>query len=174
VVINGGFMPLEGKQLELPFVRSPYNYDRDAASNDAGLFCAEPTLAVQSSKEECDINTIVERFGLTGELPTDVRAPRYGDFVGVSDYHSAMNAVAKANEAFDAMPWQVRLRFHGDPEEFVNFVADPANESEARKLGLLVEKVAEVVPPQPAPVAAPAVAVAAGGSQPAPVAESPT
>lgn len=121
-----------------PFVRNPYNYDVDAASDEAGLRCDDVTLTVQDQRDECDINTIVRRFGLTGQLPVDVRSPQYGDFVGITDYHSAMNAIALANESFDLMPAEVRARFGNDPAAFVDFCSDPSNFVEMKSLGLLI------------------------------------
>lgn len=118
------------------FVRNPYNYDTELASRESGLYCDDVSLAVQSAAEECDINTIVRRFGLTGELPDAVQAPTYGDFTGVTDYQTAMNAVVAANEAFDAMPADVRLRFNNDPAAFVDFCSNEANADEMRKLNL--------------------------------------
>ena len=51
------------------FLRTPYNYDLDAASNESGLACEEPSLAQQHYKDECDINTILQKFNITGLLP---------------------------------------------------------------------------------------------------------
>lgn len=154
------------------FCRSGYNYDRDEASMEAGLDCGAgfdlatgecvliPSKTKQSFAEECDINTIVRRFGLTGELPANVRMPSYGDFEDTPDYHTAMNAVRAAQESFMAMPADVRYRFNNDPGRFVDFCSDPANEAEARKLGLVEGPELPVVPvavplavaPAPAPV----------------------
>lgn len=120
------------------FVRKPNNYDVDEVSDETGLFCADPSLASQEFAEEVDINTIARRFGLFGEMPEGVSMPLYGDFEGVSDYHSAMNVVAQAREAFDQMPAEVRARFQNDPGRFVDFVSSEDNREEARKMGLLV------------------------------------
>lgn len=120
--------------------------DFDQISWDTGLYCGDPSKAIQSAKEETDINTIVRRFGLTGQLPKDVQAPQYGDFTGVTDYQSALNAVLDAQAAFAAMPAEVRSRFHNDPGAFVDFCSDPSNRDEAKKLGLLVP---EAVPEPP-------------------------
>ena len=46
-------------------------------------------MAVQSQRDEADINTIVRRFGLSGELPQGVRAPTYGDFEDIVDFQAA-------------------------------------------------------------------------------------
>lgn len=125
------------------FVRSAYNYDAVAASDEAGLKCEDVSLAKQAFAEEADINTIVRRFKLDGELPIGIRMPTYGDFTEVGDFHSAMNAVALANEAFDAMPAAIRARFHNDPAEFVEFCSDNDNRAEAEKMGLVPARVVE-------------------------------
>jgi phage internal scaffolding protein len=141
-------------------VLAQLDYDLFAIrSDETGLLCEDVSLAKQSFREESDINTIVKRFRISGELPTGVRMPTYGDFTGVFDFHSAMNAVALANEAFDDMPADIRLRFHNDPQEFVAFCSDEANLDEARKLGLV--PAAEVVKAAAVVVEKPAVVVAA-------------
>lgn len=124
--------------VSVPFVRTAYNYDRDVASFQSGLVCcAEEDKTQQSFAEEVDINTIVRNFGLTGELPDDVRMPQYGDFTGVSDYQEAMNSVREADEAFMLLPAELRYKFANDPQRLLEFVADGGNREEAQKLGLL-------------------------------------
>jgi phage internal scaffolding protein len=122
------------------FVRSPYNYDMSVVSLETGLLCEDDSLAIQSARDECDINTIVKRFGLTGELPSDFDMPQSGDFTGVGDYHSAMNLVRSAQEQFLRVPAAVRARFHNDPAEFMSFIDDDANRPEAVRLGLVVSR----------------------------------
>ena len=119
------------------FVRAPFNYDVDEASDASALGVFEPTLAQQQFKDECDINNILERFGVTGELPTNTRLPQYGDFSGITDYQSALNAVMEAQEAFMALPAAVRARFANDPAAFVDFCSDESNRDEAIALGLV-------------------------------------
>lgn len=118
------------------FLRTPHNYDADLVSFETGLACDDPSLAIQSAKDEADINTIVRRFGLTGELPSDVAMPRSGDFAGVPDFHGAMNLVRQAQEEFLRVPAEIRARFGNDPGAFIAFCEDPANLEEARRLGL--------------------------------------
>jgi len=120
------------------------------ASDAGGLACFEPSLAQQHARDECDINTIVRRFGLTGELPNNVRVPRYGDFTAVSDYQTAMNMVIEANEAFMQLPAEVRSRFNNDPGALVDFMSDDNNRAEAEKLGLVTGSFIEPVS-NPAP-----------------------
>lgn len=128
------------------FVRSAYNYDMSSASDESALVCLDESLAIQSAKDESDINTIVRRFGLTGELPSDVAIPQSGDFVGVGDFHSAMNLVRETQEQFLRVPAELRARFNNDPARLMAFVEDESNRDEARKLGLLKDP---VVPPEP-------------------------
>ena len=127
------------------FLRTPYNYDTDAASNESGLACEEPSLAQQHYKDECDINTILERFNITGMLPQSPLSPRYGDFTGIGDYHTALNRVIAAQDEFDALPAQIRARFDNDPAQLIEFLEDETNRAEAEELGLLEKAAAEVV-----------------------------
>ncbi|AXH77200.1 MAG: internal scaffolding protein [Microviridae sp.] len=119
------------------FCRSAYNYDTDEVSSLYGLLCEDLSLAVQSERDESDINTIVRRFGLTGELPLGVRMPTYADFDGIYDFQSAANAIALARESFDTMPAEVRARFENDPAKFVDFCSNDGNRAEAERLGLV-------------------------------------
>lgn len=119
------------------FLRTPYNYDANQASDEAGLECTDLSKAIQSQKEEADINTIVKRFGLSGELPQNVRMPMYGDFTDIKDYHTAMNSVIAAKDSFMRLPWDVRREFDNDPEQFVEFCLNPENKEKAAKLGLV-------------------------------------
>lgn len=123
----------------LPFVRTPYNYDTMAASDESGLLCEDPSLAQQHMKEETDINNIVERWTRTG-IPPEVNAtPQYGDFTGVSDYHSAMNAVIAADQAFMTLDAKTRAKFDNDPAKLLAFLSDEKNREEAIELGLVAK-----------------------------------
>lgn len=129
--------------MKAPFVRSPYNYDVAKASDESGLCCKDVSLAKQSFAEEVDINTIVRRFGLDGELPVGVRMPTYGDFSGVDDFQTAMHAVMDAKASFERMPAKVRARFDNDPARFVDFCSDDRNAEEVARMGLVTPEVYE-------------------------------
>lgn len=128
-----------------PFVRTMYNYDMMQASDESGLFCDEPTRAQQQFKEECDINTIVERFGITGEMPEMVNIPHNVDFAESLDYHSAYNQMLAADAAFMEFPAHIREKFGNNAGKFVDFVSDPANIEQCREWGIAraVPKAAE-------------------------------
>jgi phage internal scaffolding protein len=127
------------------FLRTPYNYDTDAASNESGLACEEPSLAQQHYKDECDINTILQKFNITGLLPQSPLSPRYGDFSGIGDYHTALNRVIAAQDEFEGLPAQIRARFDNDPANLIEFLGNENNRAEAEELGLVEKAAAEVV-----------------------------
>jgi phage internal scaffolding protein len=119
------------------FLRTPYNYDLDAASNESGLHCEDVTLTQQHFKDECDINNILRQFNVTGLLPEAPLSPRYGDFTGIGDYHSALNQVIAAEDEFMRLPAQIRSRFENDPAKLIDFLEKSENKDEAIKLGLV-------------------------------------
>lgn len=118
------------------FVRSAYNYDVKAASDEAAIVC-DPSedRTQQQFKDDADINTIVKRFGLTGKVPVGFAMPRIGDFTNVTDFHSAMNLIVEAEEAFLEVPADIRARFGHDPQQLMRFLEDPNNREEGIKLG---------------------------------------
>jgi phage internal scaffolding protein len=120
-----------------PFIRTPYNYDTIAASNESGLHCEDVTLTQQHFKDECDINNILRQFNVTGLLPETTLSPRYGDFTGISDYHTALNQVIAAEDEFMRLPADLRARFENDPAKLIDFLDNQENKDEAIKLGLI-------------------------------------
>lgn len=122
----------------LPRVRR--EYDREVASELAAIDTGSATKVQQQFAKDADINEIVRRFGLTGELPPPRAAHQYGDFSEVKDFQGAMEQLAIAREAFDLMPAEIREEFGYDPAYFVDWVSDPANEEAARSAGLLPAK----------------------------------
>lgn len=135
------------------FIRRFGNYDVDAASDEAGLKCEDESRTVQSQREDADINVIVKRFGVTGQLPVIPMPPLVGDFDAIFDFRSAQDTLIAARNSFMALPADVRNRFNNDPHLFVEFCSDGKNLDEMRKLGLAVPKKEE---PAPAPAPAPA------------------
>lgn len=103
-----------------------------------GFSTGSDSLTVQSQRDEADINVLVKRFGVTGVVPQSVRVPSFGDFTGVNDYRTALDALNLARDSFRQMPSDVRARFHNDPARFVLFCSDSKNLDEMRKLGLAV------------------------------------
>lgn len=119
------------------FIRGAYAYDRDDASAGAALEFPDPSLTQQQFAEDADINTIVRRFGLTGEMPEAFVMPQSGDFIDATSFEESMQLIVKAREEFMTLPADVRRRFANDPGQLIEFLEDGRNLDDARKLGLL-------------------------------------
>lgn len=113
-----------------------------------GIECLDPSLAVQASKDETDINTIVNKYLRTGEMP-EQRQGIYADISELTDLQEALEQVRAADEAFMALPAEVRRYFDNDPVKLVQFANDPANLDKAIELGL-AERKPQAIPPSPA------------------------
>lgn len=100
-----------------------------------------PSETHQSSKDECDVNKIIARHK-QGIINTHVntKAGVYADLSSAPSYQEALQTIINANNAFDTLPASTRKRFGNDPQEFLQFMSDPSNKEEAKKLGLLEEK----------------------------------
>jgi phage internal scaffolding protein len=100
----------------------------------------DPVLVDQSVVNECDINTIIDRFRVGGAIPSLPPGQQlYGDFTGVTNFHDAQIRIFEATELFNGLPAKIRYRFDNDPGKFLTFANDPENQSEMVSLGL-VEK----------------------------------
>jgi len=130
-------------------VKNPITYDRDKNSALSTFVFSKPSLAKQSFRDECDINNILRKFNVTGELSIGSVQPQYGDFSGITDYQSALNAVMAAQDSFLQLPAKVRARFDNDPALFVDFASDEANKDEMKALGLLREETVQAVVSSP-------------------------
>jgi hypothetical protein len=131
------------------FFKTPYNHDTSIEAARTALYCKDPTKAQQHPKEECDINTIVDRFLKTGTLPQVPLPPTYENFGEVFDFQSAMNTIKAATDSFMALPANVRTRFQNDPAKFVAYV-DHCHETgdldPLREMGLAVARAPESRP----------------------------
>lgn len=123
-------------------------YDYKKASEASALMCDDPSLTVQADMEDADINTIVRRFHITGEMPVSVRLPEYQDYEDVFDFQSAQNAILEAERTFMSIPADVRAKFDNDPQLFLEFAQNPENYDGLVELGLAKERIKEdYVPP---------------------------
>lgn len=107
-----------------------------------GLACPEPTLTIQSEKDNCDINQIIKRSEKSGILPvrSDYANAMFGDFTDIPDYQTALNAVNAANETFMSLPAEIREQFQNDPAKFVDYATNEANIDQLREWGLATPK----------------------------------
>lgn len=146
-----GTVPEEMNGLTVPFMRTMYNYDRKAASDETATICPEPTRTQQQFKDEVDINVMMEKFGITGEWPQNVRPVMNDEYTEVFDFQSAMNTIRRAQEAFMELPAEQRAVWDNDPGKFATYLEDPDNHEKARKMGLLIVRPKEEVPEIKAP-----------------------
>lgn len=130
-------------------LRGAYGYDTDEASAESAFYDDTPSMTDQSFAEECDINTIVRRFGLTGEMPAAPLMPSFADFEETYDFHTSMLRIKQAETEFLRLPAELRYRFGNDPGALIAFLEDDRNREEAVKLGLVR------APEVPAPVVLP-------------------
>lgn len=108
----------------------------------------------QSFAKEVDINNILKKYIKTGLMDhVNEHHGDYGNYIGFEDYHSSINQVLDAQEAFASIPSSIRRQFDNDPGEFLKFVQNPENTDEMIKMGLAHGDVtvAETLPLTPAP-----------------------
>lgn len=128
------------KRTLIPVDASLRSYDARAVSDGNATTTGKSDLVQQQFREEADINTIVRRFGLTGELPQGAVQGIFGDFTGISDYESAVERIEQARAGFQAIAPEVRERFRNDPGVFLKY-AESLSPQE-------FERMLEGVPPE--------------------------
>jgi len=90
----------ETGEVITPFIRTPYNYDTDNVSQATGMDCGPETKTQQQFRDEVDINTIVERFGQSGELPPTMQFPEAQEFAETFDFQTAITAARILSRIF--------------------------------------------------------------------------
>lgn len=117
--------------------RHQYDDDRDKKEGElAALECKDPSLTQQSFVQDANLNVIAKRYGIT-DIPN---VPISGDVIDTSLFPSLTEILDHQREAIQAwqrLPLKIRKRFHEDPNELLDFLADPDNRQEAIRLGLL-------------------------------------
>lgn len=107
------------------------------------------SLTQQQFKDDQDVNIIMAKFAKTKD-PRVLKlrdAGVYIDLVDAPDYQESMQAIINAQNAFAAIPAEVRLeKFNNDPSKMIKFLKDPKNDDEAIKLGLKVKRPVEKNP----------------------------
>lgn len=123
------------------------------ASYDAQSPGGGEVITQQHFREETDINVIVQRFGLTGQLPRGaVLNGVYGDFTGITDYESAVATIEAAQVRFNQLPPELREKFENDPGRLVEYAESHTQEEWDRDFGAA----APVVPVVPVAALEPA------------------
>lgn len=138
---------------------------------------SDPGYTVQAAREDADINEIVRRFGMTGDLPVAQFPSHFGDFSSGMSFHEAMNQVAAARASFLELPADVRRAFGNDPGALIAALEAADSDSEVRaqleELGLVepsaaapvVDAGASVAPVAPVAAVAPEAPASSGASK---------
>lgn len=113
----------------------------------SAIVCEDVSLAVQSARDETDINVIVKRNLQTGMLPVGAVIPMEGDFLDAVDFRESLHRVKQAETAFNSLPAELRSRFENDPAKFLDFVYSAKNRDELIKMGFDDRTLAEVIKP---------------------------
>lgn len=102
---------------------------------------SSPSMTKQSFKDECDVNRIMSKYQATGVLDhikhMDDNGLAYGDFSDGFDFRESCDRVIAAENMFLTLPSSIRSRFMNNPAQFLDFVSNPENLSEMKKMGLV-------------------------------------
>jgi phage internal scaffolding protein len=110
----------------------------------------------QSFQDECNINSILDRYQATGLIEHQAKhGAQYGEFDSI-DFTEAQQIVATAQSMFEDLPYKIRARFQ-NPGEFLDFCGNPANKAEMVDLGLSIpaDAAPEAASPPPETVGQP-------------------
>jgi hypothetical protein len=110
------------------------------------------SLTQQHMKDEVDIRNIIRKHDRTGILDHVQRGvAHYGDYTKINEYRTYLDFVKAADESFQALPSNIRERFHNDAGVFYEYATDPKNEGSMVEMGLFeAPKVEAEVPPSSA------------------------
>lgn len=129
----------------------------DTYQEKEGIIFKEPTMTIQSEKDNCDINVIMNRYATCG-TPLPYRAdgvqPVYADVSELGDYMENYQRCKQAEEMFNALPSALRKELDNNPANLLAFIQNEANRERCVEYGLINKPAVEA--PQ-APVVAPSV-----------------
>ncbi len=89
---------------------------------------------VQSQKEECDINRLLERSARSGAAShLQTYENQYGNFEGY-DFEKNVNIIAEGQTIFERLPAEVKREFNQSPQEFFEYVTNEENKDRLPEL----------------------------------------
>lgn len=112
----------------------------DTYREKKGIEFVEPTMTIQSEKDNCDINVIMNRYATCGTpLPyrTDGVQPVYADVSDLGDYMENYQRCKQAEEMFNALPSALRKELDNNPANLLSFIQNKENESRCIEYGLI-------------------------------------
>jgi len=115
-----------------------------------GSVNTKPSMTQKQFGDETDINKIMKKYHATGMITHLAKNPgRYMDLSEMKDYAQSLQTVIDSEAAFMTLPSETRFKFQNNPQELINFLADPKNRDEAIKLKLLNPPPQEITPNPP-------------------------
>lgn len=126
----------------------------DTYQEKKGIEFVEPTMTLQSEKDNCDINVIMNRYATCGTpLPyrNDGVQPVYADVSELGDYMENYQRCKQAEEMFNNLPSALRKELDNNPANLLPFIQDDKNKERCYEYGLLNKPIVEA--PQTTPVA---------------------
>lgn len=117
--------------------RTPYS--KAVRSVSPGITFTEESKTLQSEYESTTIDWYLKRYSATGVDPfaNRVMDARFGDFSNYDSFLTAQNKLAQVRQGFDNLPSEIRAKFNNNINAFMEFVTNPANESELVSMGLV-------------------------------------
>lgn len=112
----------------------------DTYEEKQGIIFKEPTMTIQSEKDNCDINVIMNRYATCGTpLPyrTDGVQPVYADVSELGDYMENYQRCKQAEEMFNALPSALRKELDNNPANLIPFIQNEKNKERCYEYGLL-------------------------------------
>lgn len=133
-----------------PFVlpRAPGLYDPDQVSDATAYRETMPSLTEQSEEPGANINTMIERLGISQVVADGYGGPFVSDLLGApATLQEALNRAEEARSALAALPARVRSRFGNDAEQLLEFLERSDEEAldEAVDMGLIKRRPKEGV-----------------------------
>lgn len=111
--------------------------NRVTAAHDPG----EVPLVKQSMSAECDINKIMEKYRLGGEIQHVNKAQgHYGDFSSGQEFTQAYTAIAEAEAGFAELPAHIRDLFGNNAETFLYKMEEDEFREDLVKAGVFDEE----------------------------------
>lgn len=116
-------------------------YVRENGTKGVRTVNDKPSMTDQQYKDDCDVNTIIERAKRSGQVSHLAKLQgQFADVSEIDDLHSGMIKLQHAQEAFAKLPLAVKRRFGYDMRSLLEFMDDPSNLEEAAKLGLVKKR----------------------------------
>lgn len=118
----------------------------DTVHEKEGIKFSQPSMTIQSEKDNCDINVIMNRYATCG-TPLPIRQdvePVYADVAELGDYMENFQRCKQAEEMFNALPSALRKELDNNPANLLPFIQNEDNKERCYEYGLLNRPVVEV------------------------------